>query len=77
MAYNSHVPPLGAGGIVDFDEQYGSIHPQPVSYGSECLGLIGAGLYSVCSSICSWSFFFPCSCQSLREKCLLASASQY
>ena len=63
--------------IVDSDEQYGPTHPQPVSHRLECLGLVDARLYSVRNSICSWSFFFPCSYPSLREQCLLVSAPQY
>ena len=77
MACSCHLPLQGAGGIVDSDEQYGSTNPQPVSHRSEYLGPVGTGLCSVCNYICSWSFFFPCSCPSLTEQCLLVLTPQY
>ena len=55
MAHSCHLPLWGVGGIVNSDEQYGLTHPQPVSHRSECLGLVDTRLYSVHSSICSWS----------------------
>ena len=58
------------------DEQYRLTHLQPVSRRSEYLGLVDTGLCSACNSICSWYFFFPCSCPSLREQHLLVSTPQ-
>ena len=77
MACSCHLPLWEAGGIVNSNEQYGLTHPQPVSHRSEYLGPVGTGLCSVHNSICSWSFFFLCSCPSLREQHLLVLTPQY
>ena len=77
MAHSCHLHLWEAGGIVYSDEQYGLTHLQPVSCRSEYPGPVDAGLCSVHSSICSWSFIFLCSCPSLREQCLLVSTPQY